>query len=85
MLRAKFFLYSGMLLLAFFAVVHYYLYLRLRDIGYGKHIFNFLLVAIPVDYLRNRAKYGWSAWPAYLVWPLLIVGLVLFAIGVFRL
>ncbi len=85
MQMAKFFLYSGIFLLAFFAAVYYYLYLRLRDIGYRKHIFNFLLVAIPVDYLRNTAKYGWSAWPAYLVWPLLIGGLVLFVIGVFRL
>jgi hypothetical protein len=80
---AKFFLYSGMFLLAFSAAVHYYLYLRLRDIGYRKHIF--LLIAVPVDYLRNRAKYGWSAWPAYLVWLLLVGGLVLFVIGVFRL
>jgi hypothetical protein len=84
MQTAKFFLYSGMFLLAFFAAVHYYLYLRLRDIGYKKHIFNFLLVAVPVDYLRNKAKYGWSAWPAYLMWPLLVCGLVLFVIGVFR-
>jgi hypothetical protein len=84
MQTAKFFLYSGMFLLAFFAAVHYYFYLRLRDIGYKKHIFNFLLVAGPVDYLRNKAKYGWSAWPAYLMWPLLVCGLVLFVIGVFR-
>jgi len=81
----KFFLYFGMFVLAFFAAAHYYLYLRLRDIGYKKHIFNFLLVAVPVDYLRNRTKYGWSAWPAYLVWPLLVGGLVLLVIGVFRL
>jgi len=82
---AKFFLYFGIFLLAFFAAEHYYLYLRLRDIGYKKSIFNFLLVAVPVDYLRNKTKYGWSAWPAYFVWPLLVGGLVLFVIGVFKL
>jgi hypothetical protein len=85
MQTAKFFLYSGIFLLAFFAAVHYSLYLRLRDIGYRKHIFNLLLVAVPADYLRNRTKYGWSAWRAYLVWPLLVGGLALFVIAVFRL
>ncbi len=79
------YLYVGIFLLACFASIHYYLYLRLRDTGYKKSIFNFLLVEIPVDYLRIRAKYGWSAWPAYLVWPALIGGLVLFVIGVFKL
>ena len=79
------YLYVGIFLLACFASLHYYLYLRLRDTGYKKSIFNFLLVDVPVDYLKTRAKYGWSAWPAYLVWPVLIGGLVLFVIGVFKL
>jgi hypothetical protein len=74
-----------MFFLGSFAVVHYYLYLRLRDIGIRKHIFAFLLVEVPADYLRNRTKYGWSAWPAYLMWALLVSGLSLFVIGAFRL
>jgi hypothetical protein len=82
---ARFYLYVGIFLLASFAIIHYYLYLRLRDTGYSKHIFNFLLVEIPVDYLRLRTKYGWSPWPAYLMWLVLLVGAVLFVIGVFRL
>jgi hypothetical protein len=82
---SAFYLYIGVFLLACFVSIHYFLYLRLRDTGYKKHIFNFLLVEIPVDYLRVRAKYGWSPWPAYIVWPALIGGLVVFFIGVFKL
>ncbi len=82
---ARPYLYSGIILLACFAIVHYYLYLRLRDTGYHKTIFDFLLVEVPVDYLRLRAKYGWSPWPAYLMWPFLLIGAVLFVIGVSRL
>ena len=24
---------------------------------------------VPRDYLRMRTQYGWSPWPAYLIWP----------------
>lgn len=82
---AIFCLYAGIFLLACFAIIHYYLYMRLRDTGYSKHIFNFLLVEIPVDYLRLRTKYRWSPWPAYLMWPALLFGLMFLVIGFFRL
>jgi hypothetical protein len=82
---ASLYLYSGIILLAGFAIIHYYLYMRLRDTGYDKTIFNFLLVEVPVDYLRRRAKYGWSPWPAYLMWLFLLIGSCLLVIGVFRL
>jgi len=60
------------------------LYLRLRDIGKNYVAFN-LLAVVSKDYLRNRKQYGWPAWPAYLMWALLLCGLVVFVIGVFRL
>jgi hypothetical protein len=82
---SNFYLYAGVACLACFAIIHYYLYLRLRDTGYNKSIFDFLLVEVPVDYLRLRTKYGWSPWPAYLLWPALVAGLVLFVIGVSKL
>src|SRR5260370_38726026 len=82
---AGFYLYSGIALLASFAIIHYYLYLRLRDTGYNKNILNFLLVEVPIDYLRARAKYGWSPWPAYLMCPSLLIGSALLIIGVFKL
>jgi hypothetical protein len=36
----KVLLYAGIFLLAGFAVLHYFLYLRLRDIGINKTMFN---------------------------------------------
>lgn len=33
------------------------------------------------EYLRIRSKYGWPAWPVYLLWAMLIIGLVLFVLG----
>lgn len=79
------YLYGGVFLLACFAILHYYLYLRLRDAGLRKDISNFLLIEIPFDYWRLRAKHKWSPWPAILVWPALVGGLLLFALGIFRL
>jgi hypothetical protein len=83
--QAKAYLFVGIFFLAASAILHYYIYLRLRDAGHNKDIANFLLVEVPVDYWRLRAKYEWSPWPAILVWPALIAGLVLFVLGVFRL
>lgn len=82
---AAFYLYSGIILLASFAVIHYYMYMRLRDVGYTKTIFDFLLVEVPVDYLRLRTKYRWSPLPAYLMWVVLLAGCALLVTGVFRL
>jgi hypothetical protein len=79
------YLYAGIFLLACFGVIHYFLYLRLRDAGHKKHIFNFLLFEVPVDYLRLGRKYAWSPWPAYFVWLVLVAGLILFIAGVFKL
>jgi hypothetical protein len=81
----KILLYVGFFLLGGFATLHYFLYLRLRDIGIDKTIFDFLLVAVPVDYLRNRQKYGWSVWPVLLMWVFLLAGISVFVMGVFRL
>lgn len=82
---AQFYLYAGMFLLACFASTHYYLYLRLRDVGYNKSILNFLLFEVPLDYLRLRRNHGWSPWPAYLIWPTLLAGIALLVTGVFKL
>lgn len=83
MLLTKFLLYLGVLLIGSSSAIHYYLYLRLR--GTGKHYVAFnLLERVSKDYLRNRTKYGWPAWPVYLMWALLACGLIVFVIGVFR-
>jgi hypothetical protein len=56
MLLTKFLLYLGVLLIGSSSAIHYYLYLRLRDIGKHYVAFN-LLEVMSKDYLRNRAKY----------------------------
>ena len=83
--QAKTYLYAGIFFLASFAILHYYLYLRVRDAGQKKDISNFLLIEIPIAYLRLREKYIWSPWPAILIWPLLVAGIALLALGVSRL
>ena len=84
MTETKILLYVGIFLLGGFAAVHYYLYLRLRDIGINKTIFDFLLVTVPIEYLRNREKHGWPVWPVFLMWGLLLAGVLIFVAGVFR-
>jgi len=37
------------------------------------------------EYLKIRGERGWSAWPAYLMWPAAIIGVVCLVIGLFRL
>jgi len=36
------------------------------------------------DYLRMRSKYGWSAWPVYLMYGLLASGIILVIAAVLR-
>ena len=79
------YLYLGIFLVACFSIIHYVLYMRLRDAGYKKNIFNFLLVEVPADYLKLSRKHGWSPWPAYLLWLPLALGLFFFVRGVFSL
>ena len=85
MTAPKVLLYAGILLVGGFAGLHYYLYLRLRDVGINKTLLDYFLVAVPVEYLRNRGKYGWPVWPVYVMWTLLLTGFSAFVAGVVRL
>jgi hypothetical protein len=78
------YLYAGILLVGCSAVLLYFLYLRLRDVG-RTYIAYKLPIQLISDYLRLGPQYGWSPLPVYLVWPTAIVGWVLFFIGVTRL
>ena len=81
---AQLYLYAGVLLVGSSAAILYFLYLRLRDTGRKYIAFN-LPTQLLTDYLRVRSQYGWSPWPAYLVWPTAIAGWVLFIVGVTKL
>jgi hypothetical protein len=39
----------------------------------------------PVQYLKVRAKHDWSPWPVYLLGPFVVLGIVIFVFGLFRL
>ena len=78
------YLYAGVLLVGCSAAMLYFLYLRLGDAG-RKYIAFELPARLISDYLRVRSQYGWSPWPAYLVWPIAIAGWALFFVGVTKL
>lgn len=51
---------------------------RLRDVGYKTGPFDFSsadrYVGFLREYLKVRARYGWSAAPAHIVWIMALVG-----------
>jgi len=40
---------------------------------------------VPLQYLRIRGQHGWSAWPAYFMWPSAAIGVVCLVVGLLRL
>jgi len=85
-LTAKFLFFAGICLIGFSSAILMDLYFRLRKTGI--HTDNWIvwstwifIYKVPREYLRCRKEHGWPAWPAYLIWPLLIVGLAFFIKG----
>lgn len=73
----------GFSLIAAFSVLFIHIQFKMREIGYK----TYPLFARPWDwglpnqYLKVRAKYNWSPWPVYLMWPCLIAGIVALILG----
>jgi len=70
----------GMLLLCAFAVLDAFIRVRMKNIGF-KWIFLRGGTFDYGDYMKVRAKHGWSGWPIYLMWTMLILGLVFLIAG----
>jgi hypothetical protein len=75
----------GFVFLGIFAALLVHLQFKMREIGYRTTP----LFTQPSDW-RLPAKYlsvcrqpGWLPWPAYALWPCLIAGILLLAIGLF--
>ena len=70
-----------------FAVVLFHIQSRMNSAGFKINFFGGLVSnwRLPAEYLKARKQHHWPAWPAYLVWPCLIAGIVLLVIGLFRL
>jgi hypothetical protein len=65
------------------------LYFRMlrRLLGAGAHIHSILAVAftVPIAYLRNCSRFGWSPSLPYATWATLSVGIAMLVVGLFRL
>lgn len=70
----------GLALLSAFVALDALVRIRMKSIGY-KWVFLRGGTFDYAQYLNVRTKYGWSAWPVYLLWASLVSGLPLFVIG----
>lgn len=74
---------AGFVFLGAFAVLFFHIQSAMAKAGRKVHFQGFILdIGLPGEYLKARSSHGWSAWPAYLVWPCLILGGLLLFIGV---
>jgi hypothetical protein len=73
----------GIAILCVFVLLDLMVRVRMRRIG---HKWIFLRGALfdYGEYLKVRSKYGWAAWPVYLLWATFAVGVALAVVGVFR-
>jgi hypothetical protein len=81
---------GGLLLVGHASILFMHIQLKMLKLGYKSYTFFKNPTStngwdLPAEYLRVRNKYGWSAWPVYLLWLSLIIGLVVLVIGLFRL
>ena len=77
----------GLGLIGVAGALWFHVLLQLEKVGLGSYaIFKFGgNWGIPVEYLKVRKKFGWPAWPVYLLWTCGLVGVVCFVVGVSRL
>jgi hypothetical protein len=86
-IRREPFAIVGFLLLGAFSVLFAHIQFKMRDAGYNT---NPLASRprdwkLPAEYLRIRDQHRWSPWPAYLIWPALVLGIVSLVFGLFHL
>ncbi|HXO31117.1 MAG TPA: hypothetical protein VN901_02055 [Candidatus Acidoferrales bacterium] len=78
----------GFLLLGLAAWQSFVVFRRLEESGHKMYgLPTVWMVTMPLAYLNlsDKSRRGWSAWPAYLVWSSAVAGIVVLAIGLFRL
>jgi len=82
---------AGLLLVGSSSVLYIHVQLKMVRAGY-KMSFDVLKGSLgakgletPTQYLRVRAKEGWSPWPIYLFLPCMLAGIGLLVFGLFRL
>ncbi len=72
----------GFALIGVGSVMWWHLQLVMTRAGYKTRMFQQFPndIGLPVQYLKVRSGHGWSPWPAYLIWPCLVLG-ILFLVG----
>lgn len=77
----------GFLPIGAFAVLFFHVQLKMQKVGYKAYdvFVSSRKGRLPAEYLRIRKQWGWSLWPAYLIWPCLFAGIVVLIVGVSRL
>ena len=78
---------AGLLFLGAFAVLFVHVQFKMREIGYKTHPL-FTRPSdwgLPNQYLKVRLEHNWPAWPVYVMWPCLALGVSLLVLGLFRL
>ena len=73
----------GFVLIGAGSVMWWHLHLAMVRAGYKTRMFQQLPndIGLPGRYLKVGMRHGWSAWPAWLVWPCLLFGTVFLIAG----
>jgi len=76
----------GFLLIGAFAVLFFHVQFKMREAGWSAYtvFVSPQKLSLPIEYLKIRKQRGWSPWPAYLILPCLLAGIVLLVVGVYR-
>lgn len=72
----------GLLFIAGGTFLYFHIQLKMIRAGYPLRA---NALETPAQYLKVYARNGWSPWPAYLLGPCILLGIVLLILGLFRL
>jgi len=76
----------GFCLIGAGAVLSFHMYRKMSRAGFNVAFGRFEATwRLPGQYLYVRKEQGWSPWPAYLVWPCHLLGLIALVAGLFLL
>jgi len=87
MIRHDPLLIAGLILIGISGILSISIQLKLVRLGHKFPYSKYLTKSnwdLPQQYLRIRTEQGWSPWPAYLIWPAGIVGVICLLVGLFR-
>ena len=78
----------GLIFLGVAGVLLAHIQLKMVKLGYEFPYLKYLTKRnweVPQEYLKMRTQHGWSPWPAYLIWPTAVIGVICLLVGLFQL